>query len=602
MKRKGKGRRIIWLTASVMAALALCGGVGYYVRRGSAEPVSVYSFSDIGMTEYWGDNKESDGMVTADRVQTVYLSETQRIKQVMVQQGDTVKKGDVLVRFDTTLSELELERKRLDVEKLKLKMEQAQERLKEINRMVPMAIPAPRPNIDVPGGDDGVPLSGKFQIISPDSYDGSRPEQPIVCWIGRNTLVDDGLFASLHDTARRLQALKPAAPASGGNPDGTTAAADTSPATPTATPTAGPTQPEPTGEPTLPPETTPVPPETTPVPPETTPAPPETTPSGPEETPKPVEVREFYVIFKMTGQDMSKGGTQTWQGLWITADNGSYGFRLFDASAVADPSLEEPSIPDIDWGGSMNSGYTAKQIQQMRVEQEKEIRELEFSIKMAEAEYKIMQTEVADGEVVARFDGTVVSLLPEAEAKAQTQPFIKVSGGGGFYIQGAVSELDREGLKPGQTVTVNDWNTGATLTATVNSVSDYPVSGAQGYRGMGNPNASYYPFTVFIDGSENLMEGSYVGITYAAGQGQSGIYLQNAFLRTEQGRSYVFVAGAEGRLEKRYVTTGKTLWGESTEILSGLDAADRLAFPYGKNVTEGAPTQEGSIADLYSAY
>lgn len=85
---------------------------------------------------------------------------------------------------------------------------------------------------------------------------------------------------------------------------------------------------------------------------------------------------------------------------------------------------------------------------------------------------------------------------------------------------------------------------------------------------MGNPNASYYPFMVFIDGSENLMEGRYVGISYAAEAGQSGIYLQNAFLRTEQGRSYVFVEGEDKKLEKRYVTTGKRLWGESTEILS----------------------------------
>ena len=155
MKRKGNGRRAIWLTVSILTALALCGGIGYYARRSTAEPVSVYPFSDIGMTEYWGDNKESDGMVTADRVQTVYLSETQRVKQVMVQQGDTVKKGDVLVAFDTTLSELELERKRLDVEKLKLKMEQAQERLKEINQMVPMVMPAPQPNSNIPGGMTG---------------------------------------------------------------------------------------------------------------------------------------------------------------------------------------------------------------------------------------------------------------------------------------------------------------------------------------------------------------------------------------------------------------------------------------------------------------
>ena len=595
---KRKGRSAFYLSGAVLAALALCAGIGYYASRGRAEPVKVYSFADIGMTEYWGDNRESEGIVTADRVQTVYLSDTQRVKQVMVQQGDKVKKGDVLVTFDTTLSELELERKRLDVEKQKLKIEEAQERLKEINRMVPMAIPAPQPNVDVPSSDAGVPLTGKFQIVSPDSYDGSSPSQPIICWIGSNTLVDNALFQSLHETAQRLQAMKPAAPASGGNPDQTSFTAISESPEPTATPTPAPSQPETTvAEPTATPDTAPTQPEATP-----TPVPPETTPEGPTPTPAPVDVREFYVIFKVTSQDTSKGATQTWQGLWITAQDGDYAFRLFDASTVADPSMEEPSVPDIDWGGSMNSGYTAKQIQQMRVEKEKEIRELEFALKMAEADYKIMQTEVEDGKVVARFDGTVVSLLPETEAKAQTQPLVKISGGGGFYIQGAVSELDRDSVRPGQTVTVNDWNTGATLTATVDSVGDYPVSGNGGYMGMGNPNASYYPFMVFIDGSENLMEGRYVGISYAAEAGQSGIYLQNAFLRTEQGRSYVFVEGEDKKLEKRYVTTGKRLWGESTEILSGLSPTDRLAFPYGKNVIEGAPTVEGNIADLYSAY
>ena len=102
---KRKGRSAFYLSGAVLAALALCAGIGYYASRGRAEPVKVYSFADIGMTEYWGDNRESEGIVTADRVQTVYLSDTQRVKQVMVQQGDKVKKGDVLVTFDTTLSE-----------------------------------------------------------------------------------------------------------------------------------------------------------------------------------------------------------------------------------------------------------------------------------------------------------------------------------------------------------------------------------------------------------------------------------------------------------------------------------------------------------------
>ena len=39
--------------------------------------------------------------------------------------------------------------------------------------------------------------------------------------------------------------------------------------------------------------------------------------------------------------------------------------------------------------------------------------------------------------------------------------------------------------------------------------------------------------------------------------------------------------------------------GAVTEILEGLTAEDLIAFPYGKNVKDGAPTQEGDMSDLY---
>ena len=93
----------------------------------------------------------------------------------------------------------------------------------------------------------------------------------------------------------------------------------------------------------------------------------------------------------------------------------------------------------------------------MRAEQEKTIKETKFKIKMAEADYKIMQTEMSDGNVYAEFDGKVVSVLTEEEAKTQNQPVLKVSGGGGFYIQGSVSELEKDKMQIGQEVTVNDW-------------------------------------------------------------------------------------------------------------------------------------------------
>ena len=40
--------------------------------------------------------------------------------------------------------------------------------------------------------------------------------------------------------------------------------------------------------------------------------------------------------------------------------------------------------------------------------------------------------------------------------------------------------------------------------------------------------------------------------------------------------------------------------GDSYEILDGLAGSDYIAFPYGKNVKEGAKTREGTVDDLYN--
>ena len=90
-----------------------------------------------------------------------------------------------------------------------------------------------------------------------------------------------------------------------------------------------------------------------------------------------------------------------------------------------------------------------------------------------------------------------------------------------------------------------------------------------------------------------------MNVMYSTATTEQGIYLENPFLRTEQGKSYVYVRGGDGKLEKRFVTTGKSLWGSYTEVLDGLTAEDYIAFPYGKTVTEGADTVESDLSALY---
>ena len=143
MKRKSKGKKILITVICLVLVAALGGGAWFMLGKGNSEPVTVLPFYYVGMTEYWGDSQESYGNVQTDGGQTVYLSGTQTVTEILVQEGDEVKKGDVLMTFDTTLSALALERKRLEVEKLKLRLEDARQRLAEINAMRPMVIPQP---------------------------------------------------------------------------------------------------------------------------------------------------------------------------------------------------------------------------------------------------------------------------------------------------------------------------------------------------------------------------------------------------------------------------------------------------------------------------
>ena len=591
---KPKKKKLLLAAVALILVCAIGAGIWFGVR-GGGEPVNVFPFRYIGMTEYWGDNQESYGPISTDKIQTVYLSDTQTVTEIKVAAGDMVKKGDLLMTFDTTLTDIALERKRLDVEKLKLQLEDAQARLAEIRAMKPMVIPQYDHSSSDEDADLGAVLTEAYRISHDSDYDGSTRETALICWLNSGTMVDGSLLEVLRLQAEKFQnanAQREASSASAMPTEQETLPEETLPAEtrsvvepPVSIPeeTEGETQPEETEPEDVPPESSDPPQE----------------PTKPPYVP--FEIDDYYVIFKMTEGNMSLGTRQVWQGLHVYGKGGSFKFTMYDAFAVPDHMLspdEEADVdngmPEIDYG----SGYTSAQIAEMRSEQEKKIKDLQFDIKMADAEYKIMLTEVSDGSVYAEIDGEVVSVLTEEEAKLQRQPIVKVSGGGGFYIEGSVSELEKDKMRIGQEVTVNDWNTGMTYTGKVTAIGDFP-SQNDGWNGIGNPNASYYPFTAFVDETADLQAGSYTSIQYSTAGTEHGIYLENPFIRSEQGKHYVYVRGTDGKLEKREVVVGKSLWGSYKEILGGLTEEDLIAFPYGKNLKEGAETVESELSVLY---
>ena len=569
----------IWIPiVSVVLAAALVVGILAVTRNKSGGSVYVYDIGIVGMTDYWGDSQETSGRVQSDNIQTVMLSDTQEVTGIQVAEGDTVKKGDLLLSYDTTLTELGLEKKRLAVEQLKLELQEEEDRLVEIRNLQPYtpredsgsSWTAPEgdsftydhyPDYSVRGeAGDAVVREWLKQY---GGYDGSSAETPLICWTQKDHIVDDTLINEMADFLARCRYLTAL-----DEYDAKLAQYQKELEAWQAS-----EDPDKGEEPKA--------------------------PEAPQEDS--YFVKDFYMVVKSTYGNKTLKDDAAWQGMHAYVSSSGFFFVPFDASGVSDytrpPEPEQPSDDDstVDQGPF----YTLAEIVQMKEDQQKKILDVKYKIKIAEAEYNIAQKEANDGNVYAEVDGKVISVITAEEAKQNKQPIIKVSGGGGYYITGTISELDRDKLEIGSEVTVTDYRNGTSCMGTVESIGDFPSSDGSNYYGNGNPNVSTYPFTVFVDESEDLVSGYYVNMQYTLSDAVDGIYLEKAFVRTENGASFVYVKGANGKLERRNVTTGKTVWGSYVQVLSGVTAEDAIAFPYGKNVKAGAATEAGDYSTLY---
>ena len=152
-----------------------------------------------------------------------------------------------------------------------------------------------------------------------------------------------------------------------------------------------------------------------------------------------------------------------------------------------------------------------------------------------------------------------------------------------------------ETVKVGQAITATSWETGTTVNATITEISPYPSTG-NSYGGDGNPNSSYYPFTAYVEDASGLSNGTGVQISMSTTDSNVDsskiICIDRAYVRTENGKSYVYKADENNRLKKQYITTGKIVYGQQIIIKSGLSLDDRIAFPYGKTAKEGVKVKD----------
>ena len=550
--------------------MGVCGAVwgGLTIARNAQRSdVKVYSVNDFCMTDYWGDTSTTSGMVTTDKIQKVFLSSSQTVNKVWVAEGDSVRKGDKLISYDSTLTQASVEQAKIDYDRQDeslttakneleyLKKAKNKETLKQELDKLAAELDALKKKYDE---DPAHPYDGDAPVtegaikdykktMTVKGADGSDQTVNVqyYIWLSTSRLNDSKVTEILTNLATlRADKDHPSVDTYvvlvqryedkvGGYVDNTVGLVITE------TYTAG--------------DDTAV-------------------PAVPESRSVSFSVRSDLPEFEDTERKYDDAAIK----------------RLQQKINLANMYLEN----------SMEQKDLAKAI----VDKAQEVKEKEVNLRLAKLSLDKKTKELGDGNVYAEFDGTVKAVRNADEAYNNSEAVIELSGGGGYYVTGTLSEMDLGSVKVGDTVSISSWMTGAACEGTIVSIDDYPTTSGNSW-GDGNRNVSYYPFKVFVEEDAGLQANDYVDIQYQnAGTQEQGssLYLQSWFIRTDNGKSYVMARNEDGRLEQRWVQTGRDLWGSYTQIRGGLTTDDYLAFPYGRDVVEGARTVEAAADELYN--
>ena len=247
---------------------------------------------------------------------------------------------------------------------------------------------------------------------------------------------------------------------------------------------------------------------------------------------------------------------------------------------------------------------TADEIKEAKKQEQQTIKSLKLDLRESNLKIEAAKKAVDEGVAKAKMNGVVKSVTDPDAAQASGSPIVQVTAAEGLFVRSALPENLYDTVHVGDFVNIMSWTSGQSFSGRIRDISPYPdTSGMFGY-GSGT---TYYPMTIYISGaSETLSDGEWMQVTVdrntgsAADQTSDALYLYKAFIREDNNGKYVLKRGDDGKLVKTYVVTGELSF-EGYEILSGVTGDDWVAFPYGRNLTEGLDTREGTIDEFYAS-
>lgn len=249
-----------------------------------------------------------------------------------------------------------------------------------------------------------------------------------------------------------------------------------------------------------------------------------------------------------------------------------------------------------DSSGGDDNGYTAEELKAAISDKEDDIAQAKEDLHDAQISYKEAKAEVDKATVKAKLAGTVTTAYSKGTLPTDGSAAIVVKAADGMYVKTSISEMELDSVKVGGTIKCVSSDTGDEYTAEVKEISDFPTADSSNGGDTSNPNSSYYPIVAFIKDADGLSPGGSVEVSYSSKSmgtaNENAVYLQKAYIRTEDKKSYVYLRDKKTkRLKKQYITIGKTMNGQYIEIVSGVTEDDNIAFPYGKNLREGVKTK-----------
>ena len=249
-----------------------------------------------------------------------------------------------------------------------------------------------------------------------------------------------------------------------------------------------------------------------------------------------------------------------------------------------------------DSSGGDDNGYTAEELKAAISDKEDDIAQAKEDLHDAQISYKEAKAEVDKATVKAKLAGTVTTAYSKGTLPTDGSAAIVVKAADGMYVKTSISEMELDSVKVGGKIKCVSSDTGDEYTAEVKEISDFPTADSSNGGDVSNPNSSYYPIVAFIKDADGLSPGGSVEVSYSSKSmgtaNENAVYLQKAYIRTEDKKSYVYLRDKKTkRLKKQYITIGKTMNGQYIEIVSGVTEDDNIAFPYGKNLREGVKTK-----------